>query len=141
MDERNSVLTTLDAYAEAYCAKDIQRLMAVFDDGNDISLIGTGEDELCSGRNAVQKVFERNFTEATARKFEWGWQHVTIVDGFAIVATTVNIHLLAGESQIVVPIRWTIGLVRRPNGWRWLHRNASTAAVSQESGSAYPTSR
>ncbi|MCH7777788.1 MAG: nuclear transport factor 2 family protein [Gemmatimonadetes bacterium] len=40
---------TWPVYAEAYCSKDIDRLMALFDDGDDISLIGTGADELCAG--------------------------------------------------------------------------------------------
>jgi hypothetical protein len=63
--EENAVLETLNEYAVAYCAKDLDRLMAVFDDCEDISLIGTGADELCAGRSEVAAVFQRNFEEAT----------------------------------------------------------------------------
>jgi hypothetical protein len=51
MTDEEAVLATLEDYADAYCAKDIMRLMAVFDDGDDISLIGTGVDEFCERRS------------------------------------------------------------------------------------------
>ena len=73
MKTQESVLATLEEYAEAYCAKDENRLMALFDDGDDISLIGTGADELCVGQSAIKAVFLRYFAEATATKFEWDW--------------------------------------------------------------------
>jgi len=43
-----------------------------------ISLIGTGSDELCGGREAVKKVFLRKFEEATANRFEWHWSHIIV---------------------------------------------------------------
>lgn len=139
MTDIKDILKSLEEYAEAYCAKDIDRLMAVFDEGDDISLIGTGADELCSGRAAVQEVFVRNFADATAENFEWHWKHVTIAENCAVVAITLTIHLQTDDGPLDVPVRWTVSLVRRPEGWRWLHRNASVAAGSQEGGTAYPT--
>ena len=53
MSQRDAVLATLEEYSAAYCDKDLDRLMAIFVDGEEISLIGTGADELCSGRDAV----------------------------------------------------------------------------------------
>ena len=55
--------------------------MAVFDDADDISLIGTGADELCAGRSAIEAVFLRNFSDATATRFEWQWKNVTLAGG------------------------------------------------------------
>ena len=57
MTDEETVLATLEDYADAYCAKDIMRLMAVFDDGDDISLIGTGADEFCERRSEIEAVF------------------------------------------------------------------------------------
>ena len=71
MSRQDAVLATLEEYATAYCAKDLDRLMAIFVDGEDISLIGTGADELCAGREAVAAVFERNSHDAPATEFEW----------------------------------------------------------------------
>jgi uncharacterized protein (TIGR02246 family) len=139
LTEEDAVLATLEAYAEAYCAKDIDHLMAVFDDGDDISLIGTGANELCSGRLGIEAVFRRNFADATATRFQWHWRHVTVTDGFAVVATTVTIHIDTDAGPLQVPVRWTVALVRRGEHWRWLHRHASSAAQSQEKGTAYPT--
>lgn len=38
--------------------------MAVFDEGDDIRVIGTGADELCVGHDQVKSLFPRNFSEA-----------------------------------------------------------------------------
>ena len=141
MTDEEAVLATLEEYAEAYCAKDIDRLMAVFDDGDDISLIGTGADELCAGRLAIEAVFLRNFSDATATKFAWDWKHVTVADGCAVVAITLTIQLDTQDGPLQVPVRWTVSLVQRSGQWRWLHRHASSASVSQEEGTAYPKSR
>ena len=112
--------------------------MAVFDDSDDISAIGTGSDELCSGRDAVRNLFLRNFAEATASRFEWGWTHTAIEADQAVVATTLTIHLEVDGQSLKVPIRWTVALKRVEDCWLWLHRHASSAAASQDEGSAYP---
>ncbi len=139
MTEKEAVLATLEEYAGAYCSKDADRLMALFDDGDDISLIGTGADELCAGRSAIMAVFLRNFSEATATRFQWHWKHVTVTDGSAVVAITSTIHLDTEAGPITVPVRWTVSMVRRSGHWRWLHRHASIASASQEDGTAYPS--
>lgn len=139
MTDQELVLATLEEYADAYCAKDIDRLMAIFVDGDEISLIGTGGDELCSGRSEVSSVFERNFSDATANKFEWGWKHVAFHGDTAAVAIALIIHLSVREAKLKVPVRWTVSLVRTDAGWKWIHRHASVAASSQDDGTAYPT--
>ena len=141
MTNEEAVLATLEEYAEAYCSKDVDRLMALFDDGDNVSLIGTGADELCAGRSAIEALFLRNFSDATATRFAWHWKHVTVAAECAVVAITLTIHIETQDGPLQVPVRWTVSLVRRSGGWRWLHRHASSAAVSQEEGTAYPTGR
>lgn len=141
MTEENAIFATLEEYAAAYCAKDLDRLMNIFVDGDAISLIGTGEDELCSGRDEVAEVFVRNFQEATATQFEWGWKDIAIHKLAATVAVTLNIHLVIKNKVIIAPIRWTISLVKTSSGWKWIHRHASVAASSQDEGTAYPTGK
>ncbi len=137
--DHESVLATLDEYAEAYCGKDLERLMAIFVDGDDISIIGTGSDELCAGRHAVASIFSRNFNEATATSFQWGWKDVAIHGNAATVAIQLAIHLTINNQAIEVPLRWTVSLVRVGQDWKWIHRHASSAASSQDAGTAYPT--
>jgi len=139
MNEETAVLATLEEYATAYCAKDTNRLMDIFDDGDNISLIGTGADELCSGRAEIRAVFDRNFAEATATKFEWHWQHVIVSGTCAVVGTTLTIYLNLDGGSVKVPIRWTVSLVQNAGKWKWVHRHASAAAGSQDEGTAYPT--
>lgn len=137
MSDRDEVIATLDDYARAYCDKNIDALMKVFDSDNSISVIGTGADELCSGEQSIKQLFLRNFAEATATKFEWGWTDVVISNNHAVIALSLVIHLNTESGQISVPIRWSVAL-KKTDRWVWLHRHASTASGSQKKGKAYP---
>lgn len=132
------ILATLEEYASAYCAKDADRLMALFDDSEDISVIGTGADELCHGTDAIRALFLRNFSEATAKRFEWHWRKITIRGETGVVATTLTIHLDLGGQSVSVPLRWTVVVNKTGDHWLWLHRHASLAAGDQDDGKAYP---
>ena len=136
----DAILATFEQYADAYCAKDNDKLMAVFDTGDDISLIGTGVDELCTGPDQIRAVFDRNFADATATRFEWHWRQVTRRHNTAIVAARLTIHLILDGQPVQVPVRWTVGMHHDGTSWRWLHRHASSAASTQDDGAAYPTS-
>ncbi|ODS04618.1 nuclear transport factor 2 family protein [Vibrio scophthalmi] len=138
MQELDEIISTLGDYAKAYCAKDIDALMLVFDSSDDISVIGTGEDELCSGTKSVKALFLRNFAEATATKFEWGWSDIVISDGYAVVSQCLTIHLNTGNGAISVPIRWSV-VLKKTERWVWVHRHASIASDSQAKGQAYPS--
>ena len=135
---REAILATLEDYARAYCDQDIDAMMLVFDDSDDISVIGTGADELCSGRTEVRELFRRNFREAHAKHFEWEWICPAVSEDFAVVAVTLTIDLDLESEEIRVPLRWSVALRRRGSRWVWVHRHASTAATNQGSGNAYP---
>lgn len=138
MSDEADILETFEEYARTYCAKDLDGIMAIFDPRADISVIGTGSDELCASRTQVQALFQHNFAEATANRFEWHWRHVTQRDDSAVVAASLTIHLDVNGEPLSVPIRWTVSLHREDNRWLWLHRHASAAADSQGDGAAYP---
>lgn len=133
-----AIKSTLEDYANAYCLKDIEGIMSVFDNSENISVIGTGADELCVGQKEVRNLFLRNFEEATATKFEWDWLDVRFSEKHAVVAVTLTIHLNYKGDDITVPIRWTVVLKNNNGKWVWIHRNASTANLNQDEGKAYP---
>ncbi len=141
MTAREEVLATLDHYAQAYCAKDTDGLMSLFDAGDDITVIGTGDDEICTGHDQIRDLFNRNFAEATAHRFEHHWIATSIRDNTAVVATTLTIHLDNDNDSVPlqVPLRWTVTLHHDGGRWLWLHRHASTSARTQDDGQAYPT--
>jgi len=138
MNDEESVKSTLDDYSAAWCATNIGGRMHVFKDSDAISLIGTGADELCAGREAVKEVFLRNFGEATANQFEWHWSHINVSNDHAVVAITLTIHLEYQGQELKVPLRWTVALKKDNGRWVWLHRHASSAASGQDEGQAYP---
>lgn len=53
----SEILETLEQYARAYCAKDMEGLIALFDENDDITVIGTGADELCAGAGEIRALF------------------------------------------------------------------------------------
>lgn len=135
---QEAVLATLDDYAKAYCDRDIDAIMSVFDDSDDISVIGTGAEELCSGRSEVKELFRRNFRDAHAKHFEWGWTRAAITEDFAVLAVALTIDLEMNGEELHVPLRWSVALRRCGGRWLWVHRHASTCASDQGSGKAYP---
>jgi len=134
----DAIKATLEDYAKAYCEKDIGALMKVFNDTDNISVIGTGADELCVGRAAIKELFQRNFFEATANRFEWIWTDTRVSGHHAVVSVTLRIHLTYMGEALVVPIRWTVVLKKEGGRWGWIHRHASSAAANQDDGAAYP---
>lgn len=140
MTEEQEIRSTLEDYAQAYCAKDINSLMNVFENSDEISVIGTGADELCEGRNEVKDLFFRNFSEAAASEFEWQWSNIIVSNNHAVVAISLIIHLDYMEKKLEVPIRWTV-VLKKTDRWVWLHRHASSAASTQDEGRAYPQSK
>ena len=138
MQSEQEILNSFEEYAAAYCDKDLPRLMALFDRETNVSVIGTGADELCGTRPAIKALFARNFSDATARQFEWHWRQVSQTGDAAVVAATLTIHLETPDGPLSVPIRWTVSLVRRSDGWKWIHCHASSAAGGQKAGAAYP---
>jgi len=145
MNDRDAVLETLEDYATAYCAKDVDALMRVFDDSDEITLIGTGSSEnLRVGKEEVKDVFVRNFRDATAKEFIYGQKHIYINENAAVVSIVLTLKLEIDGDAVSVPLRWTVSLIKqnadKPNGrWVWVHRHASTPAAGQNDDSAYPT--
>lgn len=139
MTVTDELLATLQTYANAYCSKNIDVLMKLFGDGDHISVIGTGLNELCSNRGQVRELFQRNFAEATATRFEFDWTHAIVNGNTGVIAATLVIDLDVEGQEMRVPLRWTVAAVRTDDGWVWLHRHASSPTNSQPDGAAYPT--
>lgn len=138
MSAEMEIKATFEDYATAYCAKDINALLHVFDSSNAISVIGTGNEELCVGQRSVKDLFLKNFSEATATQFEWGWSDMIIFHDHAVVAQSLVIHLNIEGDCIQLPVRWSVFL-HKADRWVWVHRHASTAAISQGINKAYPS--
>ncbi len=137
-EAEETVLATLDRYAERYGAKDVDGVTELFADDSDVVLIGTGADERWVGRREIRRQFARNFAEAERTRFEWVSQHVVAAGDGAWVAADAVVHVIVDGVERSIPIRFTVVLEQRDGVWVWLHRHASVAAGGQASGTAYP---
>lgn len=141
MTVTDELLATLQTSADAYCSTNIDALMELFGDDDHISGTGTGQNELRSNRDQVRELFQRNFAEATATRFEFDWTHPIVNDNAGVIAAPLVIRLDVEGQQMRVPVRWTEAAARTADAWMWLHRHASSPAGSQPDGAAYPTGR
>jgi hypothetical protein len=105
-----------------------------FDTGDDISIIGTGEDELCSGQGQVRDLLQHNFADATANRFEWHSTQVTVREDTGVIAITLTIHLDIDGEQLQIPLRWTVACKRHQHRRVWLYRHASSAPRKPRTG-------
>ena len=137
----DAIRATLEDYARAYCAKNIDAQMDVFAISDNISVIGTGAEEFCVGQAQVRALFERNFAEATANRFEWTRVDTRVFDSHAVMSVKLVIHLNYQGNDLSIPIRWTVVLNKEDDQWVWVHRHASAAAQDQDEGEAYPKDR
>lgn len=128
MIEHERILATFDAYAEAYCAQDLEGVMAVFEAGDAVSVIGPGEADVCAGRAAVTALFEREFEALRVSRIEWVWRNVLANQDYAVVAARLTHHVETVVGPKAAPMRWSVAMTKRDGAWRWLHRHASLAA-------------
>lgn len=112
--------TALRAMNDVCARRDLAGFMALFEDSDDIALVGSDAGEVFEGREAVagfmRKLFALPFTFSFEmpkplihQRGDLAW---VFVDG-AMVHTTVD-----GRSR-KMPYRITAVLVRRASGWRW----------------------
>ena len=55
-----------------------------------------------------------------------------------VVSVTLTLHLEYMNTELKVPLRWTVVVKKEYARWVWIHRLASTPALDQDDGQAYP---
>ena len=132
------VRDVLDKMAGAYASKDVDAVLECFvDDG--LVLVGTGADEVRFGMAEAQAQVERDMSQADELSFDVENFRAHVVDDAAFAYADVTFRGEAGGQSFEVPARWTAGVVRTPDGWRFAQFHVSVAFGDQSEGESFPT--
>jgi uncharacterized protein (TIGR02246 family) len=128
--DRDGIRATLAALNSSCAARDLDAFMALFDDGDDILMVGSDTGEVFRGREAVREFMNRLFglpfvfsfdlkEVVTRQDRDFAW---VFVDGNMV--HSVDRGAAAGKvSQ--KPYRFSIAMVRKEGRWRWQLFNGS----------------
>jgi len=120
-DIRNSLQLWNDAAKE----RDIEKAMSLFDDSENILLVGSDSGEICKGKEQISKWLKMLFDYAS---FSWELDRVDIdySGNTAWVFTEGKMVVTPSNGKTrKVPYRFTGILVKRNNVWKWRLFNGS----------------
>lgn len=123
--------------AERYGAKDVDGVMETFIDERS-SIVGTGQDELRFGTDAVRLQIARDVSEPDTLSFAVEKLHVDVFADSAFAFADAVIHATFAGDDYGFPVRTTFGLVRTESGWRIAQVHTSTAHRQQPEGQSFP---
>jgi len=126
-----AVTGVLDRFAEAYAAKDLQGLLALFSPEPGMVAIGTGEDEWCQGREELAGVLSRDFLCFEQIAMEFKNLSVSERGSLSWVSGRMMTSAQAGRSQVSVKDRMTAVLEKREGRWLFVQLHISRAAGEQ----------
>ena len=123
--------------AERYGAKDVDGVMSTFV-GENSFLVGTGQDEIRVGRDALRFQIARDVSEPDTLSFAIENLLVNVFDDSAFAFADAVIHASFGDDDFKFPVRTTFGLVRADSGWLIAQVHTSIAHKQQPEGQSFP---
>ena len=132
------VQRVIDQVAEAFEERDIEKMMALFSDGDDLVVIGTGADERKVGKAEARSLFKRDWAQSEASSIIYNWKQVSITGDVAWATADATVYARVAQREIHLPIRLTLVMKRSGARWSIVHWHASVPASGQQSGGAWP---
>lgn len=133
----DEIQAVLEDWMSAYRAKDMDGLERTAI-GDDIQLVGTGADEVRFGLAEFREQAMRDFSQADELDMVFTDIRSTVIDNAAFVYCDVTVSGSAGgQSFEMSGLRLTLGLVRTPDGWRFVQTHLSSPDGAQDEGSSF----
>ncbi len=122
----DELIDLLEAFGDAFGARDTRTLRALFDDDN-VCFIGSESLVLHDGSD-LQEFFGAYAAQPAAFSFEWDACQVSSDDRCGWIVGFGRQLRQEGETARKEPIRLTLVCRRRADGWRISHLHSSTPA-------------
>lgn len=135
------IIGLLNEYAEAYAAKDAERIISSIASDPDVVLIGTGSDEWVEGKEDIRKGLERDLAQADSVKLDFRDIKVSSAGLVAWATCQLTFSVTAGDEQTTLTGRFTATFERRDEKWLFVQLHYSLPAAGQEVGRSYPGSQ
>lgn len=134
------VVAVLNKLSDAYAARDVNSVLALFVPDPDVVMIGTGADEKRVGLDQIKVQAERDWTQTEATSLTWGsWQMVGSAGSVAWVAGDATFKVKTGGQNITLSGRMTAVLEKRGSTWLIAQAHFSMPLSEQGAGQSFPT--
>lgn len=127
----------LDELAAAYTEQDHHRALGLFTD--DITFVGTGQDELRSGQRELDEQIRRDLTQADALTVRVTDVHVaeTAAPDHAWFYAHVGLQATIDGDSVAMPMRMTGVACKTGDTWRFRQAHFSLPAGEQAQGESF----
>jgi ketosteroid isomerase-like protein len=132
-----AVRGVLDRFSVAYSAKDLNGVLACFDDGPDGVLVGTGADEWRVGAAALRAQSERDFAQADSLAIEYHDLHIGGGPGVAWFAAKGTVRAKVDTESLESAVRLTGVLTLQGQVWKIVQSHLSFPAPEQQPGHSF----
>ncbi len=132
-----AVEAVLDQFANAYAARDVNRVLQLFAPEGDAMFLGTGADEKRYGLAEIKRQVERDLDQAHSIHWNWVWDNVSRTGPVAWVTADAIVRVMNGQ-DMHLPVRLTAVLEEGDTAWRIAQMHVSLPASGQEEGRSFP---
>lgn len=138
-DVQSAIRDVLDNLARVYAAKDVDDVLSLFAPGDDLQVVGTAADEVSLDRDAIRRLYERDFSQSDRLALAYGEPTISGAGDVAWALVPCVITGSTGGQDVVINARLTAVFERRGVDWlvRQLHVSVPDAALAP--GEAWPT--
>ncbi len=130
----------LSRYDAAFAVGDVADRLALFA-ADDVSVIGTGVDEVSRGRAAVEAILTSERAVSGRYRLDWLWRETQAMgDSASVLGEAYVLFRDLSPARDPGPMRLRVSLVLVPAGDRWVirHSHASVPALAQRQGGFVP---
>ncbi|HNC23708.1 MAG TPA: nuclear transport factor 2 family protein [Opitutaceae bacterium] len=118
--EEAAVRSTLTRMNEVLAKRDKAGFMALFDDSDEIMIIGSDVGEVCKGRKGVEGFIKWIYSQKFTFAFDLKEVAVHQEGDFAWVYEDGNmLHVRTDGKVTKIPYRFALTMVKRGDQWRW----------------------
>ncbi len=135
------ILTLLQAHAEAYAARDVDRLLDLHADDADVVMFGSGADERRVGKAAIRLQAERDWAQSDSMALAYDWTSVSAAGPVAWASTEMTVSVSAQGQSLTLPARFSVVCEQRKDRWYIVQGHFSFPATEQAAGESFPVQR
>ncbi len=120
-----------------YAQKDLEGCLEFWANDPDVTVIGTGVDEVRLGAEELRNAMKRDFEQAGSITQSIEWLRISAVRDAAWSAGTITLTTTVNGNEVVLPARQTNVCVKQSGAWRIVQLHLSLPAMDQGAGRSW----
>jgi ketosteroid isomerase-like protein len=136
---QQAVKAVLNAWADSYRRRDMQRMLACIAPDPDVLMYGTNADEKRIALAGIQAQAERDWSQTDRAEFVLHDPLISAAGSVAWAAADATFKIEAGGQMLAFPARVTTVLENRDGRWLVVQAHFSLPAPTEEAGSSVPS--